>query len=159
MSKFLNERAVGDFLNIKGPFGKFMWNEDVSEKVFCLVAGSGITPFRAFFEYFIDKKLSNPIKLLYSCGYGDNVIFEKELEELVEQIQNGKYLLSITRDPKGMDRVRSGRIDAPYLSEQIIGFEDANYFLCGTPGFITAMINNLVELGTPREKIKREQWG
>ncbi|MFW9992057.1 MAG: ferredoxin--NADP reductase [Candidatus Odinarchaeota archaeon] len=159
MSKFLNERVEGDELEVKGPYGRFIWKEEVSNKVFCIGAGSGITPFRDFFEYFIDKQLENPIKLLYSCSYGDNVIFERELRELVKLIKNGEYKLTITRDPRNLTYVRQGRINREYLAEEIKGYEDANFYLCGSPGFISAMIDYLVDLSIPRDEIKREQWG
>jgi ring-1,2-phenylacetyl-CoA epoxidase subunit PaaE len=159
MSKYLNERSAGDELQVKGPYGKFIWKEDVSEKVFCIGAGSGITPFRAFFEYFIDKELANPITLLYSCSYGDNVIFQEELEDLKNQIKHINYKLSITRDPMKLTNVNQGRIDVKYLRQEINGFEDANFYLCGAPSFVNAMIDNLLELGIDRSKIKREQWG
>ena len=51
MSKYLNDRSEGDDLEIKGPYGRFIWKPEISDKLICLGAGSGITPFRAFFEY------------------------------------------------------------------------------------------------------------
>ncbi|RMG30586.1 MAG: FAD-dependent oxidoreductase [Methanobacteriota archaeon] len=159
MSKYLNEIPVGYMLAIKGPYGKFIWNENVSDKLFCLAAGSGITPFRAFMQYIIDKDLDTKFKLLYSVRYGNNIIYEKELQELVSQMKNGEYHLTITRDPMGIDYARQGRINEEYLAEQIKGFEDANFYLCGSPSFIEAMKADLLKLGIPPEKVKREQWG
>lgn len=157
MSKYLNERAVGDILNVKGPYGRFIMDE--TRPVFCIAAGSGITPFRGMLEYCIDKNLDIPFKLLYSCRYGDNVIYEKELPELIKQYKHADYELSITRGKMGLDYVREGRINADYLKEQIPGFEKGKFYLCGAPGFINAMIDNLLSIGIPREEIKREQWG
>lgn len=159
MSKYLNEIPVGYMLAVKGPYGKFIWNENVSDKLVCLAAGSGITPFRAFMQYIIDKNLDTRFKLLYSSRYGDSVIYKEELETLVSQMKNAEYELSITRDPKGLDGVRRGRINKEYLSKQVKGFEDANYYICGSPSFIESMKSSLIELGIPVEKIKREQWG
>jgi len=159
MSKYLNERSEGETLQVKGPYGRFIWTPDVTENLVCLGAGSGITPFRAFFEYIIDKGLENKMKLLYTCGYGDNVIYQKELKELVGKTKNGKYELSITRDPMGLTSIRSGRINADYLKSEIVGFENANYYICGAPNFVKHMISNLEEVGIPRKQIKREQWG
>jgi ferredoxin-NADP reductase len=142
MSKYLNERHEGDKLEIKGPYGRFIWKEEISERIFCIGAGSGITPFRAFFEYLIDKQLDNPITLLYSCSYGDNVIFEKELLELISKIKNGRYELSITRDPKDLSGIRKGRINSDYLRQEINGFEESNFYICGAPGFVKTNYNN-----------------
>ncbi|MHA2295417.1 MAG: ferredoxin--NADP reductase [Candidatus Hodarchaeales archaeon] len=159
MSKFLNERVEGDELVIRGPYGRFTWTENISSEVFCIGAGSGITPFRAFFEYFIDKQLENQIKLLYSCSYGDNVIFESQLRELVREIKNCEYELTITRDPRNLKPVRRGRINKEYLVEEKKGYEEARFYLCGSPNFVKAMIDYLVDHEIPRERIKREQWG
>ncbi len=159
MSKYLNEIPVGYRLAVKGPYGKFIWNETVSDKLVCLAAGSGITPFRAFMQYIIDKDLDTKFKLLYSSKYGDTVIYEKELLDLVKQMKNGEYELSITRDKKGLDYARFGRIDKDYLAEQIKGYEDGYFYKCGSPGFIASMREILLGLGIPEERLKREQWG
>ncbi len=159
MSRYLNEIPVGYMLAVKGPYGKFIWNENVSDKLVCLAAGSGITPFRAFMQYIIDKGLDTKFKLLYSVRYGNNIIYERELRELVQKMKNAEYHLSITRDPMGIEYARTGRIDKNYLEEQINGFEDANFYLCGSPPFIEAMKGYLFEIGIAPEKVKREQWG
>ncbi|MCH8905961.1 MAG: hypothetical protein IH840_02640 [Candidatus Heimdallarchaeota archaeon] len=159
MSKYLNDRKEGDELEVKGPYGRFIWTPDVSTKLVCLGAGSGITPFRAFFEYIIDNELENDMKLLYSCGYGDNVIFKDELENLVAKTKNGSYELSITRDPMELNSIRKGRINSVYLQQEIKGYEKANFYICGAPGFVKHMIAALQEVGVARNQIKREQWG
>jgi glycine betaine catabolism B len=159
MSKYLNERKGGDELDVKGPYGKFIWTEKVSPNLVCLGAGSGITPFRAFLQYIIDKKLDNKIVLLYSCGYGDNVIFKDELEKLVKQVKNCNYGLYITRDPMGISNVKLGRINKKALEAHVKDLPDANYYLCGTPGFVSSLIEGLQEIGVDKNHIKREQWG
>jgi len=159
MSKFLNEVQVGDEINVRGPYGRFIWTEEVSEKAVFLAAGSGITPFRAFLQYKLDKKLTNPVKLLYSCGHRENVIFDEELAELSSILPNCKYELSLTREPTDKyPEIRKGRIDLDYLKEEIKGFEDANFYVCGSPGFVTTMMDDLTKLGIPEDEQKREQW-
>lgn len=159
MSKYLNEVVEGDEIQIKGPYGKFIWDETVSPQIFCLAAGSGITPFRAYAQYIIDNNLKNPYKLLYSCPYGDDVIYYEELPKLIGQIPNHEYKLFITREPRGLTNIEHGRINLDVLKKEIKGYENANFHLCGSPGFVTALIDDLVEIGIPREQIKREQWG
>ncbi len=159
MSKYLNEREVGDYLNIKGPYGRFIWKVGMSEKVVCIGAGSGITPTRAFLQFFIDKKLEIPIKVLYSCSYGDNVIFRNELNELIDQIPNASYSLSITRDKMELDNVRTGRIDEAFMRTELTDWKDAYYYLCGAPSFVNHMITHLENIGIPKNQIKKEKWG
>lgn len=159
MSKYLNERNEGDILEVKGPYGRFIWTEEVSPTVVCLAAGSGITPFRAYLQYIIDKSLDSNYVLLYSCGYGDNVIYKDEIKSLLKQAKNTFYELSITRDPISLTDVRRGRINEEYLASFVEKYPNAKYHLCGTPGFVGSLINALQELGVGKESIKREQWG
>jgi len=158
MSKFLNERSEGDQLEVRGPYGKFIWNENTSDKVVMLGAGSGITPFKAMLEYIKDKNLDSKSKLLYSCAFGDNVIFDDLLNELTKQV-SCYYELSLTREQSNDFNSRKGRIDKEYLQNQIKGYEDANFYLCGTPTFVKAMRDILIEIGIEKTKVKREQWG
>ena len=51
------------------------------------------------------------------------------------------------------------RIDKEHLKEKIADYMDAYFYMCGSPPFINAMIEDLQELGISKEQIKREQWG
>lgn len=160
MSKYLNDIEEESYLEVRGPYGRFIWKESVSDKVFLLGAGSGITPLKGIMEYIADKKLDNPVKLLYSCGHGDNVIFDDRLEELDNEIKNSYYELSLTREPDDKyPEIRKGRINLAYLEKEIKGFEGANFYICGSPGFVKAMMKYLDELDIDEEKVNREQWG
>jgi ferredoxin-NADP reductase len=160
MSKYLNEIEVGDELSVRGPYGKFIWTEEVSDRAFFIGAGSGITPFRAFLQYIGDKELDNPVKLLYSCPYANNIIFGEELEEMVQSLDSVDYQLSLTREPEGrLPEIRKGRINEEDLRQEIKGFEDANYYICGAPGFVGAMMDLLTNVGIEPEQQHREQWG
>jgi ferredoxin-NADP reductase len=160
MSKYLNDIQVGDELSVRGPYGKFIWTEEVSDKAFFIAAGSGITPFRAFLQYVEDKELDNPIKLLYSCAHADNIIFGEELDDMVKELESVYYQLSLTREPEDkLPEIRKGRINENDLREQVKGFEDANYYICGAPGFVGAMMDLLTKVGIDPEQQHREQWG
>lgn len=159
MSKYLNDREVGEELEIKGPYGKFIWTQDMSSKVVCLGAGSGITPSRAFLQYFIDKQLEIPLMLLYSCSYGDNVIYETELPDLISSVKSVDYELSITREPRGLKDIRNGRISKEYLEMKLQDWDGANFYICGAPGFVNHMIDALKELGIEKSRVFREKWG
>ncbi|MCY3410132.1 MAG: FAD-dependent oxidoreductase [Candidatus Heimdallarchaeota archaeon] len=140
-------------------YGRFIWSEELSEKVFCIGAGSGITPFRAFLQYFADNKLQHHITLLYSNSYGNNIIAKDEIDELVLGIPNCRYKLTITREIYGLQQIRRGRINEPYLQELLQGWTDSLFYLCGSRNFTDAMYYMLQKLGISKDQIYKEKWG
>src|SRR5262245_56013162 len=51
LSTFLCDKAaVGDFFDIRGPYGLFTLNQNATQVVF-IAAGSGIVPFRSMWRY------------------------------------------------------------------------------------------------------------
>ncbi len=159
MSKYLNEVAEGTQLTIKGPYGRFLWTEEVSKQVILIGAGCGITPLKAIAEYILDKKLQARINLLYSCSRFDTVIFYKTLKEWKNSFPNFEFNLFITREKNtGQEGVFSGRIDKQRLEELIAGYEGAPVYICGSPSFVESMQSMLSDIGVDSRLVKREQW-
>ena len=158
MSKYLQEVKEGDTLLLRGPYGKFIWKEGMSDRIVLLGAGSGITPLKAIIEYVLAKQLPVKMKLLYSSAYWNEVIFKDKLIELSKNNDNFTLILTITREQAPEPWVMKGRFNQERIQTEIKGYEDALYYLCGAPAFVNDMITNLQALGIPKGNIKHEQW-
>lgn len=158
--KWINEVKVGEQYEVKGPFGKFLYSEEMKGDVVLIGAGSGIAPLRSIAHYITEKKLPIKIHLLYSNKTQQDIIMKDEFLALEEDHNNFEVEFTLTREPENSDwEGHRGRIDYEFL-EDCIGFlEDKLYYLCGPKEFVTTMEMLLKEHNVPAEKIKKEIYG
>src|SRR5262245_5415505 len=82
LSTFLCDKAaVGDLLDIRGPYGRFTLEPDATKVVF-IAAGSGIVPFRSMWRYIAQKPLDIHVTLLYASKSLSHIIYRDELAAL-----------------------------------------------------------------------------
>ncbi|MFX0093878.1 MAG: FAD-binding oxidoreductase [Candidatus Hodarchaeota archaeon] len=165
VSKWMNDRNIGDEVPFRGPYGSFVWNSNdpSCEQLFMLAGGSGITPMKSILEFIHDKNLPNKATLLYSCRTQEDIFYKKELPQLIEKSRNIKLIITLTREPN--DSNWNGRKDRfgledikSALKTNDYDLKKTTFYICGTPGFIAGMIQNLDNLGIKPSRIKREKW-
>ena len=145
----------GDSVAVQGPFGDFVLNE--KRPAVLIAGGIGITPLKGMAEYAADKKLQTPVRLLYSNRTRDEIAYSSELEELEQS--NPKFIVfhtltgeNVSKDWEGL----RGRINAEYLLKASEGLEQPNYYLCGTPGLVSACFDLLHHMGVSEEDVNYE---
>jgi len=150
----LSALKAGEELLVAGPFGNFAY--DPSREAVFLAGGVGITPFRSMLRYAASSNRAKKITLLYSSKSAADIAFRKELEALRSQ-SDRKIVFTLTREaPEGWQG-EIGRIDADML-KRYDGGENAVYYICGSPIFVSAMENLLAELKVPKERIRTERF-
>ncbi|MBI3031993.1 oxidoreductase [Candidatus Woesearchaeota archaeon] len=158
--KWINEVKEGEQYEVKGPFGKFVYTEDMKGDVVLIGAGSGIAPLRSIVYYILEQKLPTAVYLIYSNKTQEDIIMKDEFLSLEEDHNNFELEFTLTREPEHSDwEGHRGRIDYEFL-EDCIGFlEDKLYYLCGPKEFVISMESLLKEHNVPAEKIKKEIYG
>lgn len=132
----LSSLEIGTLVELDGPSGTFILDEnEIGDHVF-LAGGIGITPFRSIIKYHLDKNLTNNLHLIYSCKTLDECVFYSELTGGKNSI---KVDITLT-EPKESWSGRKGRIDAS-LIQNVLGNTLKTYtaWACGPPGFVNAM--------------------
>ena len=124
---------VFDTLQYKGP-GIF------------LAGGTGITPFIAIFRALKASGNLRNIALLYANKTQDDIIFGKELHEML----GNAYVNVFSR--QGVIGFREHRIDRNFLIENIGNFEH-RFYVCGPKEFTEDITKHLVSLGANPESI------
>ncbi len=126
---------------------------DYSRSVVCVAGGSGITPLRAIIEDRVHHHSSGQTVLLYGCQRDDEIPFYESLQAL-NPIDHRLSLL-IYADEIPLGRALLGR-PLDYFSKHLIA--DADYLLCGPPGFMEAARRILDEAGIPKEAIHQDRF-
>ena len=97
------------------------------------------------------------MRLLYSNRAPDEIAYRPELEELAQH--NPKFTVfhtltgeNVSKDWEGL----RGRIDREYLLKASEGLERPNYYLCGTPGMVSACFDLLHRMDVSDEDMNYE---
>lgn len=152
---------VGHRLMVLPPAGKFLPVYEPDAHLICVAGGSGVTPFRGFVREANRKGLSTRITILYSVRTPNDIIFNKEFNELADQNPNFDFKVTITRleadDPWPG---RRGRIDADWIREQVKTPEKTVFYACGPTDLVVATEKMVVDdIGIPKTQMKTEKWG
>ena len=163
VSKWLNDRHVGDEILFRGPYGNFFWDENDpnSEQILLAGGGSGITPLKSIFEYIHDKGYPNQVRLLYSVRTTKDIISHKELIELKEHTKNCKVVITLTREPQDSSWTGSrGRINLEMVKNELKDYDlnRTKCYLCGTPQFVNTLVELLEQAGVSHDRILHEKW-
>ena len=153
----------GDFLEISGPFGMFVYQNEIKEKydeIFLIAGGTGIAPLRGIFNHILFNNIQINITLLYSVKTPEYIIYRKELENLKKKYKNFNVVITITRPEESKEKWDGlkGRIDKKIINEKIKDLEKTIFFICGPPDMVTTTVKYLKELNIKNEQIKIEKW-
>lgn len=158
LSPHLNRLKAGDIVDVLGPYGAFVFEENVPHDVVLIAAGAGITPLMSIIRYVKDKGLSKKIKMLYSSKTPTDIIYYDEIVGLGKTLHGFSCDFTITR-PSGFDwKGMTGRISKGMIQECMKSSHDPVFYLCGPPDMINGTVAILLDLGVPKERIKKEEW-
>lgn len=162
-TKALLSLKPGDELDVRGPFGGFVFDAERDKEAVLLAGGIGISPLLGMARFAADTQLPNPITLFYSCHSADDLPFAPEIHALEKQNENFEAYYAIGEGlPEGIShpRVCTGRISEEFI-EQAIGknWQKKTFFICGPTPFMKAMASMLKSNGVPQKQIMTEAFG
>lgn len=157
----LAELKRGDNVYILGPFGNFIFDPEKHKDAVFIAGGVGITPFMSSFRYAFDNNLQNKLTLLYSARTIESALYFKEIKQLEDQNKNFKAYFAVTDEDVPADILRAKKcfIDLKMIQEAVDGsVSGKEFFICGPPGFMGAMINCLKGMGVGEDRIFTEKF-
>ena len=163
VSTIVNEQTkVGDRIPIKAPSGHFYLDDDSNNVVVLLSAGIGITPMVSMLDHLVRTGSKRSIVLLHGSPNGTEQQFKQYLKDVQQQNANvhviSCYSKPLPEDVKGQDYQVEGFVSIDLLKAILPGPE-CEYYLCGPPGFMSAIYSGLEEWGVEESNINFEQFG
>jgi ferredoxin-NADP reductase len=156
------ERKVGDPINIKGPKGKFLLQDDDRRCLF-VASGTGLAPFMSMIETLRDRGQSRQIALLHGASYDHDLAWRDHLTALEESGELPlRYVATISR-PQASPGWNgcTGRVETILESQlEAHGLDagNATLYLCGNPEMITAVDEIATRRGFAPEQIRKELY-
>lgn len=163
VSSWLFGLKPGDAVSVAGPFGTFRTQTSDSEMVF-LGGGVGMAPLRAMLFDMLERQGSKrKISFWYGARSEQDMLYVEELDALAAAHENFSWTLVLS-DPQP-----DGGWDGPkgFVHEVVFdnylrdhdGPEDCEYYLCGPPMMIAAVMTMLENLGVEPDHIFNDDFG
>jgi ferredoxin-NADP reductase len=162
LTPLLWERTVGDPINIKGPKGKFLLQDDGRTCLF-VASGTGLAPFISMIETLRGRGETRDVVLLHGVSYDYDLAWRKELTELA----NGdgfplRYVGTVSRPQACPDwNGCTGRVEtilAGQLDEHGLTADNTTMYLCGNPEMVSAVEEIAADRGFAPEQVRKELY-
>jgi ferredoxin-NADP reductase len=152
-SNVLDNMNIGDSAVISGPFGKMTFEEH--EKVVLLSGGIGITPMISICKYCTDMHLDSNIMLIYSNKTENDLVFKKELNEMMHINSNLKIVYTLTCASESWIGYKE-RISSKMIINEVPDYMERRFYICGPPEMVHSMEEMLASMNIPKEMVKKE---
>jgi uncharacterized protein len=161
VSQYLHEQArVGDTIEARAPAGAFTIEARERRPVVLMGAGVGITPMVAMLRHIVYEGLRTrrvrPTWLIQSARTAEELAFAQELDELVEAAGGAVRAERIISQPT-VEQAAT-RISAELL-KQLLPFDDYDFYVCGPPGFMQSLYEQLRDMMIADSRIHAEGFG
>jgi ferredoxin-NADP reductase/MOSC domain-containing protein YiiM len=163
-SAYLSEHvSAGDVLDASAPRGTFILGEAETPLVL-LSGGVGVTPVLAMLHVAVAarSRSKRSIWWIHSARNGAANAFAREVKDLLAGVAGVHSWIVYSRpdptDKLGVDYDAQGHIDAASLRDIGVPLE-ADFYLCGPPGFLADLESGLAGLGVARERLHTEVFG
>ncbi len=153
-STFLHEEvAIGDRLDITGPFGVFTLRDAPQSDLLFLGGGAGMAPILSLLRSMAERGIERKATFYYGARRRKDLCFEKELSALADILPSFRYVpaLSEPDENDGWDGETGLITDVVRRLENDLGRADA--YVCGPPPMVEAALELLPTLGVADKRI------
>lgn len=163
VSSYLFSVKAGDTLNVAGPYGEFGARQSEREMVF-IGGGVGMAPLRAIiFDQLERLGCQRKISFWYGARGRSDLFYFDEFDRLQAEHKNFRWVAALSDPTPGDDW--DGAIGfihdvvfERYLKDHPTP-EDCEYYLCGPPLMIKAVLAMLDETGVDDDSIFNDDFG
>ncbi|WP_298567482.1 NADH:ubiquinone reductase (Na(+)-transporting) subunit F [uncultured Aliiroseovarius sp.] len=161
VSSWLFSLKPGDKVLASGPFGEFHVQPTEREMVF-IGGGVGMAPLRAMIHQEIGRGSTRRIRYFYGARTASDLFYSDEFEELAANHATFSWTPALS-DPAPGDRWTgaTGFIHERLKAEMSThpAPEECEYYLCGPPVMISAVLATLEQLGVEPRSIFYDDFG
>jgi ferredoxin-NADP reductase/predicted pyridoxine 5'-phosphate oxidase superfamily flavin-nucleotide-binding protein len=158
-SRILHDHVgVGDVLSARAPSGDFVLDPQSARPVALVGAGVGLTPLVAMLHELADARRSRPVWFVHGARDGAHHPLAAEVAARIAERPGLRAHVAYSR-PRPGDRGHHsrGRVDAALLQRLLPDLE-ADFHLCGPPGFLADLRAGLEARGVDAERIRFETF-
>ncbi len=147
----------GDVLSVSAPMGDFVLKEDRNTPVILLSGGIGITPMLSMLAHLASQRSERQIYFWHACQNPSKQAFAAQTHAHLAQLPRAQLRIAYENDAPADLWAQTGRLDIDQLPDAIL--QEADVYLCGPQGFMTAQRAALLQRGLPAQQLHQETFG
>ncbi|HOV55950.1 MAG TPA: NADH:ubiquinone reductase (Na(+)-transporting) subunit F [Bacteroidales bacterium] len=162
-SSYIFSLKPGDKVKISGPYGEFHLKDTNKEMIF-IGGGAGMAPMRShIFHLFKTLHTKRKVSFWYGGRSLRELFYVDQYRQLETENPNFKFVVALS-EPKPEDNWNGsvGFIHQVLYENYLKNHpepEDCEYYICGPPAMLNAVLNLLDSLGVPPENIAFDDFG
>jgi len=162
-SSYLFSLKPKDMVEVSGPYGEFFLKDTNREMMF-IGGGAGMAPMRShIFHLFYTLNTKRMVTFWYGARSKREIFYEQEFREIERKFENFKFFIALS-EPKKEDNWTGfvGFIHQVVYDNYLKNHpepENIEYYICGPPLMLKAVLNMLDNLGVPKELIAYDDFG
>lgn len=154
--KLMHLKQGEEFL-VKGPFGKFLLDENQEEYVF-LATGTGIAPLISMIRTLLAKGNTKPITLYFGFRYPSQYMYHEELTEMQAKHPNFKAVITASRPDANWEH-HHGYVQDVLKNHQTHDKKKVRVYICGKPEIAEKLVEFCVkDMQFAEEQVMLEKW-
>jgi Na+-transporting NADH:ubiquinone oxidoreductase subunit F len=161
-SSYVYSMKPGDKVNISGPYGEFFINE--TQREMCYIGGgAGMAPMRShIFHLFHTLKTDRKVTFWYGARSKREMFYIEDFDDIQNNFDNFSWNTALSDAlPEDNWEGYTGFIHQVVYDEYLSKHEDPTeieYYLCGPPMMIDAVISLLDSIGVEPEMIRYDKF-
>jgi propane monooxygenase reductase subunit len=153
-SHFLDTQlAVGDQLNVTGPYGVFTLREGQDEDLVFVGGGAGMAPILALLRSMAERGITRKATYYYGARRRHDLCFEDELRALEKTLANFRYVPALSEPDDDDNWDGEVGLITDVVKRHESDLKGAHAYICGPPPMVEAAVPLLAELGVPEARV------
>ncbi len=162
-SSYIFSLKPGDKVTVSGPYGDF-FVQDTDREMMFIGGGAGMAPMRShIFDQFKNKHTQRKTTFWYGGRSRKELFYQDEFEQLATEHDNFSFHIALS-DPQSNDNWTgyTGFIHEVIYENYLRNHpnpEDIEYYICGPPMMLQAVLKMLDSLGVTPDMIHYDDFG
>jgi propane monooxygenase reductase subunit len=153
-SRFLDtEVAVGDRLDVTGPFGVFTLRDAPTADIVFVGGGAGMAPILSLLRSMAERGLERRATFYYGARRRRDLCFEKELAALEGTLPGFRYVPALSEPEEGDGWDGEVGLITDVLRRRETDLAGSDAYVCGPPPMVEAALELLPSLGVADRRI------
>ncbi len=163
VSSYTFKLKPGDKVTISGPYGEF-YIQDTDREMVYIGGGAGMAPLRShIFHLFHTLQTKRKVSYWYGARSSKELFYEEHFLDIERNFPNFTWHVAMSEPlPEDNWAGHTGFIHQVVLEEYLSKHpapEDVEYYLCGPPMMLQAVLRMLDDLGVEEEMIRFDDFG
>jgi propane monooxygenase reductase subunit len=150
--------AVGDRLELTGPFGVFTLREGHDSELIFVGGGAGMAPILSLLRSMAERGIERKATYFYGARGRKDLCFEQELRDLEEKLPGFKYVPALSEPAEGDGWDGETGLITDVVKRLADDLKGAHAYVCGPPPMVEAAMPLLATLGVEDKRIYYDKF-